>query len=145
MTFPPGVCPYGPCGYSLSAGGSVTLQNQSILYWNLGLETDQNFQLLSPFVNSISTSHTFEGSGDSFIGGVGVDGSNLGDPGTWTLQAAPGPIPGAGLLSYLALGLLSLGSVEWKRFRQGPAVKQATENPPKYSRRASLRPPVRSA
>jgi hypothetical protein len=30
---------------------------------------------------------------------------------------APGPIPGAGLLSYLAVGLLGLGSVGWKRLR----------------------------
>jgi len=44
----------------------------------------------------------------------GVQYSFLYDP-------APGPIPGAGLLSYLALGLLGLSSVGWKRFRQGPA------------------------
>jgi hypothetical protein len=29
----------------------------------------------------------------------------------------PGPIPGAGLLSYIALGLLGLGSYGWKRLR----------------------------
>jgi hypothetical protein len=33
------------------------------------------------------------------------------------LQAAPGPIPGAGLLSYIALGLLGVGSIGWKRLR----------------------------
>jgi hypothetical protein len=31
--------------------------------------------------------------------------------------AAPGPIPGAGLLSYIALGLIGLGSYGWKRLR----------------------------
>jgi hypothetical protein len=30
---------------------------------------------------------------------------------------APGPIPGAGLLSYIALGILGLGSIGWKRLR----------------------------
>jgi hypothetical protein len=34
---------------------------------------------------------------------------------------APNPIPGTGLLSFLALGLLGLCSAGWKRFRQGPA------------------------
>jgi hypothetical protein len=31
--------------------------------------------------------------------------------------AAPGPIPGTGLLSYLALGFLGLGSLGWKRLQ----------------------------
>jgi hypothetical protein len=31
--------------------------------------------------------------------------------------AAPGPTPGAGLLSYIALGLLGLGSAGWKKWR----------------------------
>jgi hypothetical protein len=35
-----------------------------------------------------------------------------------SLVAAPGPIPGAGLFSYVALGLIGLGSMGWKRFRQ---------------------------
>jgi hypothetical protein len=48
-------------------------------------------------------------------------------PGTWScltdnggecgLSPAPGPIPGAGFLSYVALGLLGLGSAGWKRLR----------------------------
>jgi hypothetical protein len=35
----------------------------------------------------------------------------------FSTDAAPGPIPGAGLLSYLALGLFGLGSYGWKRLR----------------------------
>jgi hypothetical protein len=38
-----------------------------------------------------------------------------------TTDPAPGPIPGAGLLSYLALGLMGLGSLGWKRLRAGAA------------------------
>jgi hypothetical protein len=34
-----------------------------------------------------------------------------------SVSAAPGPIPGAGLLSYVAIGLLGLGSIGWKRLR----------------------------
>jgi hypothetical protein len=34
-----------------------------------------------------------------------------------SIQAAPGPIPGAGLLSYLPLGILGVGSMGWKRLR----------------------------
>jgi hypothetical protein len=34
------------------------------------------------------------------------------------VSAAPGPIPGAGLLSYIALGLLGVGSVGWKRLNK---------------------------
>jgi hypothetical protein len=33
-------------------------------------------------------------------------------------SAAPGTIPGAGLLSYIALGILRLGSMGWKGLRQ---------------------------
>jgi hypothetical protein len=38
---------------------------------------------------------------------------------TFTLapDPAPGPIPGAGLLSYIAIGILGLGSVDWQRLR----------------------------
>ncbi len=35
----------------------------------------------------------------------------------FNLVAAPGPIPGAGLLSYIALGVLGLGSAAWRRYR----------------------------
>jgi hypothetical protein len=44
--------------------------------------------------------------GDNFLGGE------------FAFQAAPGPIPGSGLLSYIALGLLGLGSMAWKGYAQ---------------------------
>ena len=31
---------------------------------------------------------------------------------------APGPIPGAGLLSYLAIGAVGAGTAAWKRLRK---------------------------
>jgi hypothetical protein len=37
------------------------------------------------------------------------------------VSAAPGPIPGVGLPSYLTIGLLGLGSMGWNRLRQRPA------------------------
>jgi hypothetical protein len=37
------------------------------------------------------------------------------------VNAAPGPIPGAGLFSYIALGLLGLCSAGWNRLRQRAA------------------------
>jgi hypothetical protein len=40
-----------------------------------------------------------------------------GPPERLELSQAPGPIPGAGLLSYIALALLGLGSAAWKRLR----------------------------
>jgi hypothetical protein len=33
------------------------------------------------------------------------------------ITAAPGPPPGSGLLSYIALAMLGLGSAAWKRLR----------------------------
>jgi hypothetical protein len=41
---------------------------------------------------------------------------------SFTYAAAPGPIPGAGLLSYLALGIIGLGSMGLKRLRGRTAV-----------------------
>jgi hypothetical protein len=32
--------------------------------------------------------------------------------------ASPGPIPGAGLLSYIALGAIGLGCAGWKKLRK---------------------------
>jgi hypothetical protein len=77
---------------------------------------------------------------DSFTQGLGSSGSfvltlNTGDTygfyvssldsvlgrGEIQVSAAPSPIPGAGFLSYITLGLLGLGSLGWKRLRQGPA------------------------
>jgi hypothetical protein len=55
--------------------------------------------------------------GNNVPGGA-FTGNNRGFAGA-TYSAAPGPIPGAGLLSYLALGLLGLGSMGWKRLRAG--------------------------
>jgi hypothetical protein len=33
-------------------------------------------------------------------------------------RPAPGPIPGAGMLSYVAIGLVGLGTAGWKRWRR---------------------------
>jgi hypothetical protein len=45
-------------------------------------------------------------------------------PGIWTeVSAAPGPIPGAGLLSYVALGLLGLG--RWDGNGSGRGLRKA--------------------
>ena len=45
------------------------------------------------------------------------------DPAYWfvdavSVEAAPGPVPGAGLLSYLTLGLVGLCSASWNRWRK---------------------------
>jgi hypothetical protein len=67
--------------------------------------------------------------------GVSADGNTIvgfgRDPGgnneAWIATLpAPGPIPGAGLLSYLALAILGLGSIRWKRLRKGPDVAPMT-------------------
>jgi hypothetical protein len=43
-----------------------------------------------------------------------VQGNFNSDLGTWT-EVAAAPVPGAGLLSYIAVGILGLGSICWKR------------------------------
>ena len=55
--------------------------------------------------------------GDAFD--IGVTFANQADTliAELSVNAAPGPIPGAGLLSYLALGTFGLGSAGWKRLR----------------------------
>jgi hypothetical protein len=45
----------------------------------------------------------------------GTQSTTLGAVNLTTADPAPGPIPGAGFLSYIALGLLGLGSFGWKR------------------------------
>jgi hypothetical protein len=50
-------------------------------------------------------------------GGNGADLIVYGGAGVPTIAAAPGPIPGAGLLSYIAIGLLCLGTAGWRRLR----------------------------
>jgi hypothetical protein len=61
---------------------------------------------------------------DEFVGtNEGSDttgGFNSDSQGNWVeVSATPGPIPGSGFLSYIALGLLGLGSLGWKRLRAG--------------------------
>jgi hypothetical protein len=47
------------------------------------------------------------------------------------ISAAPSPTPGAGLLSYVALGFLGLGSVGWRRLRasQRPQDEKSPSSP----------------
>lgn len=51
----------------------------------------------------------------------------LGDPnatnGNLTTNPAPGPIPGVGLLSYMVLAMLGLGSASWQKWRGRLAAK----------------------
>jgi hypothetical protein len=66
----------------------------------------------------------FSGVAESVVFGgsanfIGFDDITLGSV---TPEPASGPIPGAGLLSYIALGLLAIGSAVRKRWWQGSAL-----------------------
>jgi hypothetical protein len=64
---------------------------------------------------------TGSANGSFFMPNGGPQIDSTGANNAFNAVAAPGPIPGAGFLSYIALGLLSLGSMGWKRLRQQTA------------------------
>jgi hypothetical protein len=78
------------------------------------------FPTLSFDASPYTFSNVVFGSGDpntiSFFGTVPSIGEF--DISNVSVEAAPGPIPGAGLLSYIALGLFGLGSAGFKRWRR---------------------------
>jgi hypothetical protein len=91
-------------------GSFVTLQNQSITSWDLVLTTKGK----TPIIQTVSDGDTI-----TDIANLGkLQGEIDNSPGTWEVSAAPGPIPGAGLLSYPTLGVLGLISAGWKRLNK---------------------------
>jgi hypothetical protein len=69
-------------------------------------------------VNSLETLQLSTGAYEG-PGGNPNDRINIADV---SVTPAPGPIPGAGLLSYVAVGLLGLGSIGWKRLLMLPRL-----------------------
>jgi hypothetical protein len=88
----------------------VTGQAYEQITFNFTTNNAGSFEV--DFVNDMST---FNGTGNS------APSTDLVTFADVTLVAAPGPIPGAGLLSYLAIGALGIISVGWKRLNKGGA------------------------
>jgi hypothetical protein len=97
--------------------GSGTFDVAAGTITNAAWSGTSNFTQLGYFYLSFGTP---PGDGTLSYSFVGHGGGGAGElSATYTnVSAAPGPIPGAGLLSYIALAMLGLGSAGWKRWRR---------------------------
>jgi hypothetical protein len=95
----------GPQGNAGTVMFSASINGNALLTLNDPAPSGFSPQILAFTGNAGTNTLTFSFRDDpDFLGLTQIE-----------VSAAPGPIPGAGLLSYLALGLLGVGSAGWKK------------------------------